>query len=117
MSTTEEKKQGHHDLWTWCGRNPEKLKRDWTGYHKYDFEDYTSTYCFACGEAESDCYYCPIDWNSQEDCWDKNTLYYLWWDYYDIFKNYIRKDKSEEDIQNILFKRSVLAFIIANKWR
>ena len=135
MLTTEQRKQAHYEIWTWCGRNPEKLKSDWPGLNNYDQADYydVST-CFACVEARelrnyfpydgNFCHYCPIDWGRINDkfcyttfCYTTDTLFDLYNVSYSLYKSYIDDDIHEEQIQKILFKRSIIAFIIANKWR
>ena len=131
MLTTEQRKQGHYEMWMWCGRNPEKRKSDWPGLSYFGIEDDgMDSVCFACEEAielkkhtRSNihvCDHCPIDWgkvnnNPNGKCMTQNALYDMWLSYaFEISHNH---NIPEEQIQKILFKRSIIAFIIANKWR
>ena len=133
MLTTEQRKQAHYEMWMWCGRNPEKRKSDWPGLKDYKPEDYKNdSLCFACVEAielkkhtQSNirkCNHCPIDWGKinntpHSKCSSRNALYDMWYFLYFTAKIYLKHNVSKEEIRKTLFKRSIIAFIIANKWR
>ena len=75
----------HRKMWNWLADNPDKEKKDWPGWEKYDIDPLPEEveYCFLCGyithTEDVSCHDCPLDWGITDLCIDRclETSYYL----------------------------------------
>ena len=79
----------HRKMWHWLSDNPDKVKKDWPGWEKYDIDPSPKEmeYCFLCcyisHTEDMSCNDCPLDWVITDMCEGTypETSYYV--SYYD----------------------------------
>ena len=118
MNTKELRKyciDNHRKMWHWLAENPNKNKKDWPGWKKYNIDPSPKEmkYCFLCGyishtEKDKGCYHCPLDWYITDMCMSRypEESYYLSYcdaitlkaktKYAKIIANLPEKDDTEE---------------------
>lgn len=97
----------HKELWDWLAKNPEKGKREWSGWIENRGGYYAALHCFACDYAEDErtgdrCEACPLIWDNFD-----NICYLGIFGAWEDEKNLQKRTKWAEKIRDLPVKEGV----------